>query len=169
MIQSRNGQSQSVSEQSKPRSRFTGERLKLLRPDTYRQAVELSAEPREQVPYDHICRLLRVSEHTLKAIEARESLSIAERNKGSWTRRYVSRVKPQIASKIKSTTPISCRPLSLLEWLRKRPLQINLYPGMAELLHQRYQELIAALPNGETISEPPGAMDLQSGQENLQK
>jgi hypothetical protein len=120
MIQSRNGQSQSVSEQSKPRSRFTGERLKLLRPDTYRQAVELSAEPREQVPYDHICRLLRVSEHTLKAIEARESLSIAERNKGSWTRRYVSRVKPQIASKIKSTTPISRRPLSLLEWLRKR-------------------------------------------------
>jgi hypothetical protein len=111
MIQSRNGQSQSVSEQSKPRSRFTGERLKLLRPDTYRQAVELSAEPREQVPYDHICRLLRVSEHTLKAIEARESLSIAERNKGSWTRRYVSQVKP---------TPISRRPLSLLEWLRKR-------------------------------------------------
>jgi hypothetical protein len=49
------------------------------------------------------------------------------------------------------------------------PLQINLYPGVAELLHQRYQELIAALPNGETISEPPGAMDLQSGQENLQK
>jgi len=31
--------------------------------------VELLAEPREHVPYDHICRLLRVSEHTLKAIE----------------------------------------------------------------------------------------------------
>jgi hypothetical protein len=49
------------------------------------------------------------------------------------------------------------------------PLQINLYPGVAELLHQRYQELIAALPNGETISEPPAAMDLESGKENLQK
>jgi hypothetical protein len=31
---------------------FTGQRLKLLRPETYRQAVELLAEPREQVPYD---------------------------------------------------------------------------------------------------------------------
>jgi hypothetical protein len=39
----------------------------------------LLAEPREQVPYDHICRLLRVSEHTLKAIEKAESASIAER------------------------------------------------------------------------------------------
>jgi hypothetical protein len=79
MIQSRNGQSQSEREHSKPRGRFTGQRLKLLRPETYRQAVELLAEPREQVPYDHICRLLHVSEHTLKAIEASESLSIAER------------------------------------------------------------------------------------------
>lgn len=41
--------------------------------------MELLAEPREQVPYDHICRLLRVSEHTLKAIEKAESASIAER------------------------------------------------------------------------------------------
>jgi len=59
--------------------RFTGQRLKALRPETYRRAVELLAEPREQVPYDHICRLLRVSEHTLKAIEKAESASIAER------------------------------------------------------------------------------------------
>jgi hypothetical protein len=81
MIELRNGQSQSEQAQSKPKGRFTGQRVKLLRPETYRQAVELLAEPREQVPYDHICRLLRVSEHTLKAIEARESLSIAPRRK----------------------------------------------------------------------------------------
>jgi hypothetical protein len=37
----------------KPGGRFTGQRLKLLRPETYRQAVELLAEPREQVPYSH--------------------------------------------------------------------------------------------------------------------
>jgi hypothetical protein len=79
MIQSRSGQSQSEREQSKPKGRFTGQRLKTLRPDTYRRAMELLAEPREQVPYDHICRLLYVSEHTLKAIEKAESLSIAER------------------------------------------------------------------------------------------
>jgi hypothetical protein len=49
------------------------------------------------------------------------------------------------------------------------PLQINLYPGVAELLHERYQELIAALPNGEMFSETPAAMNLQSRKENLQK
>jgi hypothetical protein len=41
--------------------------------------VELLAEPREQVPYDQICRLVHVSKHTLKAIEKAESLSIGER------------------------------------------------------------------------------------------
>jgi hypothetical protein len=40
------------------------------------------------------------------------------------------------------------------------PLQINLYPGVVELLHQRYQELIAAPAYGETISEPSAAIDL---------
>ncbi len=80
MIQLGNGRSQAKPEQPKPRGRFTGQRLKLLRPETYRQAaVELLPEPRQQVPYDHICRKLRMSEHTLKAIEKAESLSIAER------------------------------------------------------------------------------------------
>ena len=41
--------------------------------------MELLAEPRAQVPYDHICRLLQVSERTVKAIEKAESASIAER------------------------------------------------------------------------------------------
>ena len=41
MIQSRNGQSQSEREQSEPRGRFTGQQLKLLGPEIYRQAVDL--------------------------------------------------------------------------------------------------------------------------------
>jgi hypothetical protein len=53
MRECRNGQSHPEREQSKRKSRFTGQRLKLLRPETYRQAVELLAEPREQVPYSH--------------------------------------------------------------------------------------------------------------------
>jgi hypothetical protein len=61
------------------RAVFTGERVKVLRSETYRRVMELLAEPREQVPYDHICRLLRVSEHTVKAIERAESASVAER------------------------------------------------------------------------------------------
>ena len=63
----------------KPRGRFTGERLKVLRPEVYRRVVDLLAEPREQVPLDHICRLLHVSEHTVKAIEKSQSIPIAER------------------------------------------------------------------------------------------
>jgi hypothetical protein len=59
------------------------------------------------------------------------------------------------------------------------PVQIYLYPGIAELLHKQYAEWVAstrngsgseaALANGETLSEPPAAMDLQSGEESLQK
>jgi hypothetical protein len=59
------------------------------------------------------------------------------------------------------------------------PLQINLYPGVAEALHKRYFEMVeaierqaeskAALPNGETFLDAPDAMNLQSGEENLQK
>ena len=70
MVELGNGRSQAKPEQPKPRLRFTGQRLTLLRPET---------EPRQQVLYHHICRKLRVSEHTLKAIEKAESLSIAEK------------------------------------------------------------------------------------------
>jgi hypothetical protein len=79
MRQSQNDQAQMQPEHPKRRGHFTGQRLKVLRPDTYRRIMELLAEPRQQVPYDHICRLLRVSEHTVKAIEKAESTSIAER------------------------------------------------------------------------------------------
>jgi len=41
--------------------------------------VDLLAEPRSHVPYDHICRLLHVSEHTVKAIEKAQTIPIAER------------------------------------------------------------------------------------------
>jgi hypothetical protein len=39
-MQSQNGQSPSEQEQPKRKGRFTGQRLKLLRPEIYRQAVE---------------------------------------------------------------------------------------------------------------------------------
>jgi len=93
-------------QQNRPtrKGRFTGERVKALRPETYRRAVELLAEPREQVPYDHICRLLRISEHTLRAIEKTESVSIAERKQallGKATRiadKAADRIEDQINS-----------------------------------------------------------------------
>jgi hypothetical protein len=190
MIQLRNGQSQSERKQSKPRGRFTGQRLKTLRPDIYRRAVELLAEPREQVPYDHICRLLRVSEHTLKAIEASESLSIAERKEKllakAWrlANKAIDRVEDQIdgANITQATVAFGVSTEKIMLLLGESggiPLQVNLQIS-GELLHARYNELVRqinegagaesekALPNGETFSVA-GAIGLQSGKESPQK
>ena len=77
MIQSRNGQSHSELEQSKPTGRFTGERLLRERPRVYRKVVELLAEPGMSI--NQITKLCRVSEHTVRAVRDREGVSIAER------------------------------------------------------------------------------------------
>jgi hypothetical protein len=78
-MQSRNCLSLSDGDRSKPRSNYTGERLKLLRPETYRRVVDLLAEPREHVSYREIYRRCHVTDDTVKAVEQRESLSIAAR------------------------------------------------------------------------------------------
>ena len=77
MTGSRNGQSQSEPEQSKPKGRFTGERLFRERPRVYRKVVELLAEPGMSI--NQITKLCRVSEHTVRAVREREAVSIAER------------------------------------------------------------------------------------------
>ena len=77
IIRSRNGQSQSEPEQSKPRGRFTGERLLRERPRVYRKVVELLAEPGMSI--NQITKFCRVSEHTVRAVRDREAISIAER------------------------------------------------------------------------------------------
>jgi hypothetical protein len=183
-----NGQLQSEREQPKPKGRFTGQRLKVLRPETYRQAVELLAEPRQQVPYDHICRLLHVSEHTLKAIEARESLSIAERKEKllakAWrlANKAIDRVEDQIdnANITQATVAFGVATEKAMLLLGEAgagvPAQVNIQLNV-QALHEKYQQLVRqisegagaesneALPDGEAFSEPPAAMDLQSGKE----
>src|SRR5437868_7644128 len=77
MIQPRNGQSHSESEQSKPKGHFTGERFLRERPRLYRKVVELLAEPGMSI--NQITKLCRVSEHTVRAVRDREAVSIAER------------------------------------------------------------------------------------------
>ncbi len=57
----------------------TGELLRSLRPATYRQIVDLLAEPREHVSYREIARVCRCSGNTIKAVERAEAESIAER------------------------------------------------------------------------------------------
>jgi hypothetical protein len=63
----------------KPKGNYTGERVKLLRPETYRRVVRLLAEPREHVSYREICRQCHVTDDTVKAIEQREAVPIAAR------------------------------------------------------------------------------------------
>jgi hypothetical protein len=64
---------------SKRKGNYTGERLKVLRPETYRRVVRLLAEPREHVSIREICRQCHVTDDTVKAIERREAIPIAAR------------------------------------------------------------------------------------------
>jgi transposase-like protein len=57
--------------------RFTAERLLRTRPKTYRAIVQLLADPGATIM--HIAKRHRVSEHTVRAIRAREAVAIAER------------------------------------------------------------------------------------------
>ena len=57
--------------------RFTAERVLRTRPKTYRDIVQLLADPDATVM--HIAKLHRVSEHTVRAIREREAVAIAER------------------------------------------------------------------------------------------
>jgi hypothetical protein len=57
--------------------RFTVERVLRTRPKTYRAIVQLLADPSATVM--HIAKRHRVSEHTVRAIRAREAAAIAER------------------------------------------------------------------------------------------
>src|SRR2546430_3808182 len=75
MIQSSNGEGN----RPKPRGNYTGDRLKVLRPETYRRVVRLLAEPRQYVSYREICRQCHVTDDTVKAIEQREAVPIATR------------------------------------------------------------------------------------------
>jgi predicted Zn-ribbon and HTH transcriptional regulator len=63
----------------KRKGNYTGERLKALRPQTYRRVLELLAEPREHVSIREICRQCHVTDDTVKAVEKRETISIAAR------------------------------------------------------------------------------------------
>jgi hypothetical protein len=74
-----NGQLLSQPDRPKPKGNYTGERLKLLRPETYSRVVELLAEPREHVSIREICRRCHVTDDTVKAVEKREAIPIAAR------------------------------------------------------------------------------------------
>src|SRR4030095_11756826 len=123
---------------------------------------------------NQITKLCRVSEHTVRAVRDRETVSIAERKQrlisifGNVAEIAAERMEELAggASLRDAGTTAGIATDKLLALLGESsgvPVNVNLQVN-AELLHQRYQELIAALPNGETLSDPP-AMELQSGKE----
>src|SRR5215471_4943909 len=74
-----NGESLSPPDHPGKKGNYTGERLKMLRPEIYRRVVELLAEPREHVSIREICRQCHVTDDTVKAVEKREAIPIAAR------------------------------------------------------------------------------------------
>jgi hypothetical protein len=149
--------------------------------------VEVLAEPGMSI--NQITKLCRVSEHTVRAVRDREAVSIAERKQRLMS--IFGNVAGPGAERMEELAPHATlrdagmaagaatdKLLALSGELGGGvPVQINLYTGVAELPRKRYNELAdaaereagaeskEALPNGETFSEPPAAMDLQSGEE----
>jgi hypothetical protein len=181
-----------ITQATNGQGRFTAERVARTRPKTYRAIVRLLADPDAKV--EHIAQRHRVSTHTVRAIREREAVAVAERKQrlmsifGNVAELAAERMEELAGEATLRDAGITAgiatdKLLALLgETGGGVPVEINMYPGVVELLHQRYQELIASLPrepqtaenkeslpNGETLSEPPAAMDLQSGGENLQK
>jgi hypothetical protein len=79
MIQAQDDQSLLKHDQPKPKRHYTGERLLRERPLVYNRVVRLLAEPREHVSIREICRQCHVTDDTVKAVERRETISIAAR------------------------------------------------------------------------------------------
>jgi hypothetical protein len=73
MFDSHNGQSQTQCAQSKPKGKYTGERISGAK---YRAIVDLAAQGRQ---IDRIAREAKVTWRTAKAVVERESRQIAER------------------------------------------------------------------------------------------
>ena len=99
-----NGQPASQPDGGKSIGNYTGERLKVLRPETYRKVVELLAEPREHLSIREICRQCHVTDDTVRAVEKREAIPIAARKQALMeqaariAKRAYDRVEDQIDS-----------------------------------------------------------------------
>jgi hypothetical protein len=182
MIQS-NDELLSQPESGKRKGNYTGERLKVLRPETYRRVVELLAEPREHVSIREICRQCHVTDDTVKAVERREAISIAGRKQelavqaARIAKRAYDRVEDQIDTatlpQAVVTSGVFTDKLHLLSGdAAARPmLNVNIQPvdivGQFQKLHDAIQAKAEqarkeeasvtrqqlALPSGETTAE----------------
>ena len=142
IVQSSNGQ-----------DRFTAERVARTRPKTYRAIVLLLADPDAAIM--HIAKRHRVSEHTVRAIRAREAVAIAERKQrlvsifGNVAEIAAERME-ELAGKASlrdagTTAGIATdKLLALLGETGEIPMQVNLQFN-ADLLRARYAALVAEI------------------------
>jgi hypothetical protein len=167
--------------------RFTTERVARTRPKTYRAIVRLLAEPDAKI--EHIAQRQRVSTHTVRAIREREAVAIAERkqrlvsifgNVAEIAGERMEELAGQATLRDAGITAgIATDKLLALLGEAGGGVPVNIAVQVnAQLLHERYAELVRrideetgaerkeALSNGETFSEPPAVMDLQSGKES---
>ena len=142
-----NGLPRSQPDGSRPKGNYTGERLKALRPETYRKVVELLAEPREHVSYREICRQCHVTDDTVKAVERREAISIATRKEALMVqpariaKRAYDRVEDQIDSaplpQAVVTAGVFTDKLQLLSGdVTSRLLSVNVHADAVDLVAQ---------------------------------
>jgi hypothetical protein len=166
--------------------RFTAERVARTRPKTYRAIALLLADPDAKI--EHIAQRHRVSTHTVRAIREREGVAIAERkqrlvsifgNVAEIAGERMEELAGQATLRDAGITAgIATDKLLALLGEAGGGVPVNIAVQVnAQLLHERYAELVkrieeeigaeskVALPNGETLSDSPAAMDLQSGRE----
>jgi hypothetical protein len=191
-----NGELPALPEPSKRKGNYTGERLKLLRPEIYRRVVRLLAEPREHVSIREICRLCHVTDDTVKAVEKREAIPIAARKQdlavqaARIAKLAYDRVEDQIDTaplpQAVVTAGVFTDKLQLLSGDANARLvnwNVNIQPvdiaAQFEKLHAAIEEAARAkkeetriarhqlaLPGGKTIADSGTETDLQSEKEN---
>jgi hypothetical protein len=189
MVQPENGQSSSECDPSKGKGRFTGERVKALRPETYRRVVRLLAEPRQHVSIREICRQCHVTDDTVKAVEKREAIPIAARKQALMVQAAriaklaYDRVEDQIDTaplpQAVVTAGVFTDKFQLLssDATARLNLSLNIQPvnivAQFEKLHAAIDEAARAkkeetriarqqlaLPSGETIADSSAEIDL---------
>jgi hypothetical protein len=161
--QSLNGQSASEGNLPKNRGTYTGERLKSLRPATYREVVRLLAEPREHVSIREICRRCHVTDDTVKAIEEREAVPIAARKQELMAQ--AARIAQRAADRVEDEIGDAPLPQAVVTFgvmtdkivaLSNDPMQIQVSHQVSQThlgqnLYRRLDELAARLTQPRTL------------------
>jgi hypothetical protein len=187
-MQSENGHSLTVQSELKRKSNYTGERLKSLRPETYREVVRLLAEPREHVSIREICRRCHVTDDTIKAVERREAVPIAARKQELMLQ--AARIAKLAADRVEDQIDEAPLPQAVVtfgvmtdkivalsnEIPQLRPMQ-PIQPSMR--LWERLNQLAAmlernaqarlALPNSDAVSDSGAETGLTTSEQTRQK